>query len=216
MRDKIKEHIRLALNARNESYFTREKDIQIYLAKYLEDTNEFDRVFIECYVPANIFCGYPWNDSKKIYIDLVVELNGFFCPIEVKYKTTSQELPIKVFGTKTTVSLGNQRAKNIGCYDFWKDIKRLELLQSISVKVEKGIMLFVTNDMRYKNEPRNNSVGYFNFSVHDKRFVEKDTPMMWNKKVEVVAHNRPSITLNNNYKIIWQKLPLDNHYYVLI
>ena len=42
MRNRIINFIELALAQRENGYFTREQDIQIYLAKYLYNTNEID------------------------------------------------------------------------------------------------------------------------------------------------------------------------------
>ena len=71
MRNKIIDLIRYALMER-ERFFTRESEIQIYLANYLNSTQEFDEVFLEYHIPVGLIPAYPWPDSQNIYIDIVL------------------------------------------------------------------------------------------------------------------------------------------------
>ena len=84
---------------------------------------------------------YLWNDVDNIYIDIVLEKENEFYPIEIKYKTKLEELPHFVFGQNVNVLLGQHGAQNIGCYDFWKDVKRLEFFEEIFLFAKKGIVL---------------------------------------------------------------------------
>jgi hypothetical protein len=84
MRNQIITIINDALLFREE-YFTREQEIQIYLADYLNRKNLFDNVFLEYYIPSNSIENYPWKDSNNIYIDIVVCVEGKYFPIEIKY-----------------------------------------------------------------------------------------------------------------------------------
>ena len=158
MRNQVIENIKEALDSREE-FFTREQEIQIYLANHLNRQNIFENVYLEYHIPSNALSHYPWKDSNNIYIDIVVFAAEKYYPIEIKYKTVSQTVPLKLFGTQSPVILGHHGAQNIGCYDFWKDIKRLELFEENFEDVEQGIMLFVTNDASYLQPPRNNQVG---------------------------------------------------------
>ena len=153
MRDQIIGIIKEALE-NQEEFFTREQEIQIYLADYLNRKNLFDNVYIEYHIPSNSLVNYPWKDSNNIYIDIVIVSGNKYYPVEIKYKTISQTVPLKLFGTPSPVTLGHHGAQNIGCYDFWKDIKRLELFEENFENVEQGIMLFVTNDPSYLQPPR--------------------------------------------------------------
>lgn len=215
MRNRIINYIEIAFAQRENEYFTREQDIQIYLAKYLSDTNEFDRIFLEYHIPFHMLPLYPWVDSNNIYIDLVVEKNNLFYPIEIKYKTTTQSLPLNIFGTEGGVLLGHHGAQNIGCYDFWKDVKRLELFQERFTNVEQGIMIFVTNDLNYQYSPRNVNVGYAQFSIHSNRVVAKNEILNWNGNLSI-SKNRPAISVSKSYKISWHPLPIDQHFYILV
>ncbi len=214
MRNQVIEIIKEALDSREE-FFTREQEIQIYLADYLNQKNLFDYVYLEYHIPSNAIENYPWKDSNNIYIDIVVFAAGKYYPIEIKYKTVSQRVPLKLFGTQSPVILGHHGAKNIGCYDFWKDIKRLELFEENFEDVEQGIILFVTNDTSYLQPPRNNQVGYAQFSIEQYREIENGTTLDWNGALSISA-NRPPITIKHSYSLKWNELKLEQHKYLLL
>ena len=72
MRNQIMAIIKEALESRQE-FFTREQEIQIYLADYLNRKNLFDNVYLEYHIPSNSLVNYPWKDSNNIYIDIVMK-----------------------------------------------------------------------------------------------------------------------------------------------
>ena len=158
---------------------------------------------------------YPWKDSNNIYIDIVIVSGNNYYPVEIKYKTISQTVPLKLFGTPSPVTLGHHGAQNIGCYDFWKDIKRLELFEEKFENVEQGIMLFVTNDSSYLQPPRNNEVGYAQFSINQNRIVESGQTLDWNGALSISV-NRPPIHLVNSYFLKWSEMKLKQHKYLLL
>ncbi|MFN4878834.1 MAG: hypothetical protein ACK5H3_02195 [Flavobacteriia bacterium] len=214
MRSQITQVINEALKSREE-FFTREQEIQIYLADYLNRKKWFDNVYLEYHIPSNSIEKYPWKDSNNIYIDIVICSEGKYYPIEIKYKTISQTIPIKIFGSSRSVILGHHGAQNIGCYDFWKDIKRLELFEQTFEKVEKGIMIFITNDESYLQPPRNNEVGYAQFSIDENRVVKCGQKLDWNGALSISV-NRPPIQLSNGYSLNWREMQLKQHKYLLI
>jgi hypothetical protein len=211
MRNQILQQIITALGLRN-SFFLREIDIQIYLTNYFINTNLFDNVFVEYHIPSNLIPNYPWGDN--IYIDIVLEKDGLYYPIEIKFKTQAQVLPLLVFGDNINVSLGQHGAGNIGCYDFWKDVKRIELFEQTFNNVNRGVVLFVSNDITYQNAPGNPNVGYAQFSIHQGRVIPINSVLNWNGNL-AVANGRPPITTNYAYAINWSPLILPNHHYIL-
>lgn len=214
MRNEIIEMIRAALMER-ERFFSRENEIQIYLANYFNNTQEFDEVFIEYHIPSGLIRAYPWTDSQNIYIDIVLHKNERYYPIEIKFKTISQNIPATIFGSNTSIVLGHHGAQNIGCYDFWKDIRRLELYESNFANVECGIMLFISNDESYIKPPLNANTGYAQFSIHEGRVVNIGQMLNWNKILTISA-NRPPITLSHAYNLTWNNLNLQQHKYLLL
>lgn len=213
MRQLIKQQIVLFIGQRIK-FFIREQDIQLYLANHFINSNLFDSVFIEYHVPRNLINNYPWPDRNKIYIDIVLEKNGKFYPIEIKYKTVAQDLPFSVFGQDVTVSLGQHGAQNIGCYDFWKDVKRIELFEHAFQNVERGVVLFVSNDRAYQNEPLKPSVGYAKFSIHQGRAIPINSVLNWNGNL-AVANGRPKLITNYAYNLNWIDMHIPQHHYIL-
>ena len=216
MRKQILEQIATALKERNpEDFFIREADIQLYLAKYLIDKKIFDRIFIEYHIPRKLIPDYPWS-GNKIYVDIVIEHKGYFYPIEIKYKTIKQEFQHFVFGQEDTkILLGQHGAQDIGCYDFWKDVKRVELFEDTFPKCERGIVLFVSNDDTYRKKPLNPDAGYAKFSIHEGQHVLAKSTLDWNGNF-AVAKGRPALEITNDYIISWTPLRIDKHYYILV
>jgi hypothetical protein len=214
MRTEIINIINENLHQRN-TFFTREQELQIFLAKAFTDSGEFDEVYLEYHVPSGIIPNYPWSDFRNIYIDIVLLKNGIYYPIEIKFKTKTQAIMQHLFGGQHMINLGNHGAQNIGCYDFWKDIKRLELFESTFPNVEQGIMLFVSNDEMYPNPPLNGNAGYAQFSIHHGKSVLTNETLDWNRALEI-SRNRPRIQLSREYHINWTNLPLPQHHYILL
>ena len=212
MRQQIIQLINNALGHRND-YFIREQDIQLYLANYFINCNLFDNVFIEYHIPSNLIINYPWANNN-IYIDILLEKEGRFYPIEIKYKTVAQVLPFSVFGQNLNVTLGQHGAQNIGCYDFWKDVKRIEIFEQTFQNVERGIVLFISNDLKYQNAPLNPNAGFAPFSIHQGRVVPTNSLLNWNGNL-AVANDRPALTMNYSYNINWTAMPIQQHYYIL-
>ncbi len=214
MRQQILTEIINALNLRVD-YFLREEDVKLYLANHFILTSLFDNVFIEYHIPNNLLPAYPWADINNVYIDIVLEKDGQFYPIEIKYKTVAQVLPYFVFGQAQPVTLGQHGAQNIGCYDFWKDVKRTEIFSStFPLQVSRGIVLFISNDLSYQNAPLNQGVGYAQFSIHQGRGVIAGTFLNWNGNL-AIANGRPGFVLNHNYSLNWTAMNILQHYYIL-
>jgi hypothetical protein len=214
MRNLILQQITNALSIRN-FFFIREQDIQLYLANYLINSNLFDRVFLEYHIPSLLINNYPWADSNNIYIDIVIEKDNLFYPIEIKYKTRAQLIPLLIFGQNENIILGQHGAQNIGCYDFWKDLKRLELFEQNFENVERGVMLFVSNDFTYQNAPLNQNVGYAQFSIHNGKNIPANTFLNWNGNL-AVSNGRPGLTTIHPYMISWTPMQIEEHHYILI
>jgi hypothetical protein len=214
MRDIIIQMINAALINRH-AYFTREQEIQIFLARIFETSGDFDYVFVEHHIPAGQIQNYPWTDANNIYVDIVLLKDGIYFPIEIKFKTKSQIVPINFFGNNAQVSLGHHGAQNIGCYDFWKDIKRLELFEESFPNAAQGIMLFVTNDETYLQPPLNMNTGYAQFSIHDGKTVLQHETLDWNRALSI-SRNRPPIQVNREYHLHWEQMQLVSHTYLLL
>lgn len=200
-------------------FFHSEGEVQILLAKYLLDTGNYDNIYVEYHVNKNLIPNYPWDNDKKISIDIVARIANDYIPIEIKYKTKRQTFPHQVFGSNINVELANQSAQNEGCYSFWKDIKRIEILKDTFNLNNSGVVLFITNDPSYLQQPRAN-VQYGPFSIHEGREVIEGEILNWDSTRKAIKPDRaakfPRLSMSNDYKINWQKLNIENHKYILV
>lgn len=218
MRKTLINEIRYFLN-NYVGFFHSEEEVQINLAKFLLDSGTYNNVYVEYYVNRNLIPNYPWNNDKKISIDIVVRNGNDYIPIEIKYKTKQQIFPHQVFGTQTNVELAEQGAQNEGCYSFWKDIKRIEILKDTFNLNYSGIVLFITNDHSYLRPPRAD-VQYGPFSIHEGRRVLKSDILNWDSTRKAIKPDRaekyPGLTISNEFTINWYDLNIENHKYILI
>ncbi len=221
MKNKIIDQIKKYLEER-EKIFLNEKDIQLYLAQKFTESKEYDNVFMEYCISKEVLDEFGinyWSNKNNIYVDIVLEKNGSFYPIEVKYKTKKQELDYNILGQNIKMELKDQGAQDIGRYDFWKDVKRTELLSNCA-NVKAGCVLFITNDRHYGVNSLGKNVGYANFSMHQERIINKKTKsenLDWKNNV-AISKGRRAIELMNRYDIKWDKFEisgLDFHYILL-
>ncbi len=206
MKTKIIAQIKEFLDER-EKVFLNEKDIQLYIAQKFKESNEYDNVFMEYCISKEVLDEFGinyWSNKNNIYVDIVLERNGLFYPIEIKYKTKKQELDYSIFGKDVKVELKEQGAQDIGRYDFWKDVKRVEFLLKCP-SVREGCVLFITNDSHYQVNSVERNVGYANFSMHQGRVINEKNQteiLDWKNGVSI-SKGRPKIELKNYYKINW-------------
>lgn len=96
---------------------------------------------------------YIWSE-KNIYIDLVVRKVNEYLPIELKYATKQITEQISRFGEKLDKKIAivkSQGAQNFIAYNFWKDVRRLELVKKrFKANVNHGLAVMLTNDPSYQ------------------------------------------------------------------
>jgi tRNA splicing endonuclease len=126
--------------ARKRPVFHNEADLQHSLAWEIKETYPNCKIRLEKRV----------NDqrSQKIYLDILVDLDGRKIAIELKYKTRSYEL---LFEDEDYL-LNNHGAQDTGRYDVLKDLQRLEYCVD-SGFAHEGILVFLTNDASYFSDP---------------------------------------------------------------
>lgn len=196
-----------------ERPFLNELDVQLHLARYLQRPER--EVYLEYFVPnknksseKGLVEGYPWNSD--IYIDIVVSegkgKDRLYYLIELKYKTKSIERGYACFGdTLPNVELlKNHGAHDFNCYDFWRDVKRIECLEG-RTGVVGGIAVFLTNDPLYWKGPGANA-GYSAFSIAENRGPIAEEGMEWTgSSVAKDSEERgKAIKLSKNYQLEWK------------
>ena len=204
------------LENNNELLFN-ERDFQMHLATWLRNSaNNYDDVDVEYYVPWQELDGYIWESELRL--DIVVKKNGEYCPVELKYKTKNIERQITRFDellNKKVAVMKNQGAQNLGMYDFWKDVHRIELVRKRFKRVKGGLAVFVTNDVLYTKASKSSSNNYLFGMVGD---VTRLKQKHWRNPESTCAKTHPNFDVERSYDIIWHSRDIDNvnFYYCIV
>ena len=194
------------LESNNELLFN-ERDFQMHLATWLRNsTNRYDDVDVEYYVPRQELDSYVWESELRL--DIVVKKNGEYCPVELKYKTKKVERKIARFDEELNdkvVVMKNQGAQDLGMYDFWKDVRRVELVRNRFKRVKGGLAVFVTNDPLYTKASRPNSNNYLLNMSEGKHSVDKH----WQNPESTCAKTHPDFEVEKEYCIEWHRRKID-------
>ena len=149
------------------------------------------------------------KNLDKLYVDIWIEYEKVTYPIELKYTTKR----CKVDDAKNQVKTKEQSARDIGCYRFLWDIKRLEEIKtSLSPKEVKGYAIMLTSDAGYYEERKPKQPTLFDdFRLTHNRKIKKDTELKWNlsriaedKRADHWSRNWPKFTLKAEYILQWQ------------
>ena len=197
----------------NKRMFFNERDLQVYLTLKLEKTGDFDEVFLEYHLPKGFNKkfddGYADWQTETPSIDIVLKIKGAekYIAIELKNKLKAIKSTYSRFGQieNDILLVKNQSAQNIGRYQFWKDVKRLELLKESYENVIGGIALFLTNDTNYLNTTK--GADYEAFSMTDRiatGYLDWKQPNKINKNGKITK-KLPSIRLSNEHTPEWEK-----------
>ena len=194
----------------NEELLFNERDFQMHLATWLrKSANDYDDVDVEYYVPKIELPNYVWDSELRL--DIVVKKDGEYCPVELKYKTKKVERQISRFDEildDKVVVMKNQGAQDLGMYDFWKDVRRIELVRNRFAKVKGGLAIFVTNDALYTKASRPESNNYLLNMNEGKHSVIKH----WQNENSACAkmNSYKSFEVEKEYSINWHHRNVDN------
>ena len=179
----------------NTKLFYNERDLQVNLALFLKNKGYYKNVFLEYSLPTKML--YPNSKSSAdVRIDIVVEKNGKFIPIELKYKTEKVTGELHRFGEKPLGTiLKKQGVQNIGKYSFWKDIERIERIKENFKNVQTGYCVFITNDKSY-TQPSGGATAPFSMEAGATRMGNLD----WDGDVEL-ANRLSTISLKEKHTI---------------
>lgn len=200
----------------NDELLFNERDLQMHLATWLRrSANAYDDVDVEYYVPQNELDNYIWDSELRL--DIVVKRNGEYCPVELKYKTRKVERQITRFDEALhdkVVVMKNQGAQDLGMYDFWKDVRRVELVRNRFERVKGGLAVFVTNDALYTKVSRansNNKLLNMNEGTHSRA-------KHWANPESTCAKSHPDFEVEKEYRIEWHNRKIDGveFYYQIV
>lgn len=182
-------NIQAVINSLKEKrkVFTSEADFQLSMGWVIK----------ELYQEAvNVRMEYCPEFNPDMHIDIMIFMNGKQIPIELKYKTVKCELNVDNEVGSEIYRLKNHGAKNHGCYDYLKDIQRIETVkEKIRGKFEKGYTVFLTNYLSYKNPCRKNCV-YSEFSLEHGKI--KTGTMDWRRELSEDTTNGRDKTINSS------------------
>ena len=201
----------------NDELLFNERDFQMHLATWLRNSdNNYDDVDVEYYVPSQVLDNYIWKSELRL--DIVVKKDGEYCPVELKYKTKKVERKISRFDedlTDDVVVMKNQGAQDLGMYDFWKDVRRVELVCNRFQRVKGGLAVFVTNDEFYTKGSKETSNNYlFNMSAGKAHSRQKH----WANPESTCAKTHPNFEVEKAYSIEWHNKLVDGvkfHYCIV-
>lgn len=204
----------------NDELLFNERDFQMHLATWLRNsTNHYDDVDVEYYVPwqeLQKVGKYVWESELRL--DIVVKKDGEYCPIELKYKTRKVARKISRFDedlTADVVVMKNQGAQDLGMYDFWKDVRRVELVRNRFERVKGGLAVFVTNDGFYTKGSKESSNNYL-FGMAGE--AARSTKKHWANPESTCAKRHPNFEVEREYSIEWRTREIDKveFYYCIV
>ena len=202
------------LDNNKELYFN-ERDFQMHLATYLRQAGHYDDVDVEYYVPLSELESYIWNNELRI--DVLVSRGDEYLPIELKYKTKSVKKRIPRFGEQLSSDvevMKNQGAQDLGKYDFWKDVRRIEIVRKRFKAIKNGLAIFMTNDSTYLQSGRVSS-NHVNFSMAEGTH-KKDKH--WLDKESTCCKTHPDFEVEKEYHVHWETRTIEdiNIYYTIL
>ena len=184
----------------NKELLFNERDFQMHLATFLRQTGHYDDVDVEYYVPLSELDGYIWNNELRM--DVLVRKGEEFLPIELKYKTKTVRKRLFRFGESVAEEvevMKNQGAQDLGKYDFWKDVRRIEIVRNRFRNIKNGLAVFVTNDPMYVQRGRDNS-NHIKLSMDE---GSHDKEKHWLNKNSVCCKSNPDFEVEKEYTIHW-------------
>ena len=180
-----------ALSARRNAFWS-EADFQFELAQELYTM--FPTAQIRLERPFGVV-----SSRNRLYVDIVVELNGVSHLIELKYKTKTATIT-DINGEQ--IILQNHSAHDFGCYDYLKDVSRIEQLKQNNNNLKNGFAIILTNDSSYYT-PKSGAA-YDMFRIH--QGATKSGKLNWlpTRKGTLLAYgNRHNFSLLGSYTMDW-------------
>lgn len=197
-----------ALLRTNKELIFNERDLQVRVATWLRDSRHYDEVDMEYAVPKEELSArgvkigsnsFPWDNDLSI--DVVVEKDGAFAAIELKYATRPVDVNITRFGEPLKTDcliVKDQAASDLIMYNYWKDVRRVELLTRCYPAVKGGVALLITNNVTYWREPQPAS-GYRAFSTYEGNTLRPGL-LEWDKNTAAsVLRKHPDFELGGTY-----------------
>lgn len=201
-----------------EQLLYNERDFQMHLAIFLKEKGAYDKIDVEYSLPKDFTQthGYEWGGDLRL--DIVVEKDGMFAVVELKYTTKGENKRILRFNSPIgdVKVIRDHYQQNYRRYDFWKDVRRIERVKEwFPESVVGGVAVMLTNDASYLKVPRK-GVDYEAFSIAKGRVVADGSRYMSWKDPKTKSY--PPIRLDGNYLVQWEERDIEGitfHYTTL-
>ena len=180
-------------------FFHSESDFQHELALFLSiNCNKeirLEKPFLN--IPLNNFA------TKKIKVELDILLIKEKVGIELKYKTINKNISFN----NEEFKLKNHGAQNLGRFDFFDDLRRLQILKK-NDRIDSGYVIFLTNDPLYWRPITRNNFSK-EFSMEEGRHIKRNSILSWigNPGENSVTSKRlgefSKIEIDNDSSLVW-------------
>lgn len=140
----------------------------------------------------------PTGQPRRMYVDLWCTLDGERTGIELKYFT--RHLETEFAGEQ--FELREQSAQDLGRYDFWKDVRRLEELADGGL-VDQGLAIILTNDAGYQRAPTRPDVIDVDFRLHEGHVVSGRLAWGAGASAGTKRSREAPIELSRSYQLGW-------------
>ena len=139
----------------------------------------------------------PLND-ERIYLDLWVSDGSRRLAVELKYKTRAARIDWK----DERFDLAHHGAPDLGGYDVWKDVQRLERVCAGRTDTD-GCVIFLTNDPAYWNDPASDGTIGSAFRPHEGR--EATGGLFWASHAGdgTMKNREEPLVLRGHYRVTW-------------
>ena len=186
--------------AKSRAVFHSEADFQHELAMILNQKTNKEIRLEKPFADISIKPGS--KTTTKIELDILAVAEGL--GIELKYKTKEAQLTVN----NEDFNLRNHGAQNLGRYDFFDDIRRVQELKRSGL-LNRGIVVFLTNDPTYWNQSTRRNLST-QFSMNEGRIINQKTTLGWegNPTVRSVTKKRLApfnpITIEHKIELSWK------------
>lgn len=177
--------------------FHHEADFQHALAWHLHQEYPEARLRLERRFAGSDFPG----STDDVYIDIWIEIDGETIPVELKYKPDALE---GKWGDES-FDLRRHSAQDVSRFDFIDDIARIETLVQAS-ECERGVVILLTNDHLYWQEPTRDDVVDYEFRLTDGKTLEGTLTWAEDVGAGTVGNKRDrTLSLDGAYELDWER-----------
>lgn len=186
--------------------YTSEAELQFVLMQIIKEM--YPAASVRCEFEPDIELGI--GTESNIRIDIVVFLDGFMYPIEVKFRKTN--LTKKCYESGVEILYHDQDAPDDAAYYYINDLYRIEqFCDKYGDKCKRGYTLFVTNQIKYKNADYNNRTAWKDINI----FRTKDKVIIPSSGEGRISGVDRKYVLKQRYEAKWEEFKiLDNEFYL--